>query len=195
VKDETDENSGSSEAQKASVNITGEYAIANSETDRYLDYSNDRSSSFFVRMNKTQLKSEQEVRPAAILNTLTINSLTPEEYEFVRNSLEDFKNEIGHEIRMSRALLGSAIAASVGLSAGYVVWLIKGGSLLASVLSSIPAWQIADPLAILAGKKEKAENDDDDESLENIVEDQPDRQTDRKNRGSKDVKDDHGKTA
>jgi len=66
-------------------------------------------------------------------------------------------------------VLGSAIATTVGLSAGYVVWMLKGGSLLASVLSSLPAWQLADPLAILVGKKED-EDDEDDESLETIIE-------------------------
>ena len=54
---------------------------------------------------------------------------------------------------LGKTVVGSAIAASIGLSVGYVVWLLKGGSLLASVLSSLPAWQLADPLAILVGKK------------------------------------------
>jgi len=53
-----------------------------------------------------------------------------------------------------------------------VVWLLKGGSLLASVLSSLPAWQLADPLAILVGNKgddDDDDDDDDDESLETII--------------------------
>jgi len=65
--------------------------------------------------------------------------------------------------------LGSAIATSVGLSAGYVVWMLKGGSLLTSVLSSLPVWQLADPLAILVGKKDE-EDDEEDDSLKTIIE-------------------------
>ena len=86
----------------------------------------------------------------------------------MRSSLDAVKDEIGKEMMLDRAVLGSAIATSVGLSAGYVVWMLKGGSLLASVLSSLPAWQLADPLAILVGKKE--EDDEEDDSLETIIE-------------------------
>ncbi len=39
---------------------------------------------------------------------------------------------------------------------------------MASVLSSLPAWQLTDPLAILVGTK--GDDDDDDESLETIIE-------------------------
>ena len=39
--------------------------------------------------------------------------------------------------------------------------------LLSSLLSSMPAWQIADPLPILSRLKD--DNDDDDESIEEII--------------------------
>ena len=80
--------------------------------------------------------------------------------------MDAIKEEIGKEILLGKTVVGSAIATSIGLSVGYVVWLLKGGSLLASVLSSMPAWQLADPLAILVGKNG---DDDDDESLETII--------------------------
>jgi hypothetical protein len=100
---------------------------------------------------------------------LNITILSSAEYELVRSSLDAIKAEIGNEILLGKTVLGSAIAATVGLSAGYVVWMLKGGSLLASVLSSLPAWQLADPLAILVGKK--GDDEDDDESLETIIDD------------------------
>jgi hypothetical protein len=83
-------------------------------------------------------------------------------------------------------VVGSAIATSVGLSAGYVVWMLKGGSLLASVLSSLPAWQLADPLAILVGTKgDEDEDDDDDDTLETIIKDGSRRNEDKKRKASK----------
>jgi len=103
------------------------------------------------------------------LEKLDVSTLSPEGYALVRNSLDAIKEEIGQEILLGKTVVGSAIATSVGLSAGYVVWLLKGGSLMASVLSSMPAWQFTDPLAILVGKKD--DEDDDDESLETIIED------------------------
>nr|MDJ0856297.1 hypothetical protein [Desulfobacterales bacterium] len=56
---------------------------------------------------------------------------------------------------------------------GYVVWLMRGGMLLSSLLSSLPAWQLLDPLPILARRKDD-DNNDDDESLESILERKPD---------------------
>jgi hypothetical protein len=45
--------------------------------------------------------------------------------------------------------IGVTTGVSVALSTGYVVWLLRAGSLLASVLSSLPAWRSFDPLPVL----------------------------------------------
>jgi len=47
-------------------------------------------------------------------------------------------------------LVGQAASFSmVALTAGFVAWLLHGGSLLASFLVSMPAWRRFDPLAVL----------------------------------------------
>jgi hypothetical protein len=117
------------------------------------------------------------------LKKLGITTLSPEDYELVRSSLDAIKEEIDRETLIGRTVLGSAIATSIGLSAGYVVWMLKGGSLLASVLSSLPAWQLADPLAILVGKKED-EDDDEDDSLKTIIAEGSGRDEGKKSRDS-----------
>ena len=115
------------------------------------------------------------------LGNFEIAALSESDYTLVRNSLDVIQEEINAEIMLGRTVLGSAIAASIGLSAGYVIWLLKGGSLLASVLSSLPAWQLADPLAILSSKKgDGVIDDDDDESLETIIDDGTKRVEDKK---------------
>ena len=94
------------------------------------------------------------------------------DYEHLRDSLDAVKKEMTSQTTISQVYLGSAIVSSIGLSVGYVVWLLRGGMLLASLLSSMPAWQFLDPLPILARKK----NDDrseDNESLESIVDRPP----------------------
>lgn len=48
-----------------------------------------------------------------------------------------------------RLWAGSAALASAGVSAAYFLWLVRSGSLLGSVFSSIPAWKWVDPLPIL----------------------------------------------
>lgn len=89
------------------------------------------------------------------------------EYDALKNSLDTFREETKKDTALIRTIVGSAIATSTGLSAGYVIWLLRSGILLSSVLSSLPAWQLADPLAILAGRKD--EEDEDDESIESII--------------------------
>ncbi len=48
---------------------------------------------------------------------------------------------------------GSAVSA--GLSVGYVLWLARGGVLMASVMSALPAWASLDPLPVLGQVKGK----------------------------------------
>jgi hypothetical protein len=137
-----------------------------------LDRDDDKTPDSSTRLSPQTLKKLVEARNLGELKTvlkkMNITSLPPETYDLMRNSLDAVKEEIGKEMMLDRAVLGSAIATSVGLSAGYVVWMLKGGSLLASVLSSLPVWQLADPLAILVGKKDE-ENDEEDDSLKTII--------------------------
>jgi hypothetical protein len=104
---------------------------------------------------------KQSVRPG-----LASELIPPDVYEHLRDSLDALKEETVRDVQLGEAVVGSAVAVSTGLSVGYVVWMIRGGSLLASVLSSMPAWQLADPLPILAGTKDE---DEDEESLETII--------------------------
>jgi hypothetical protein len=90
------------------------------------------------------------------------------DYEHLRDSLDAVKQEITSDSRLGKVYLGSALVSSIGLSVGYVVWMLRGGMLLASLLSSMPAWQFLDPLPILARKKED-EHSEDKESLDSIV--------------------------
>jgi hypothetical protein len=46
------------------------------------------------------------------------------------------------------------------LSAGYLVWVLRTGALLASVAAAFPMWARFDPLPILAGKKRDRKKDE-----------------------------------
>ncbi len=100
-------------------------------------------------------------------------------YQHLRESLDAVKQEMTSHSRLSKVYLGSAVVSSIGLSVGYVVWVLRGGMLLASLLSSMPAWQFLDPLPILARKRED-ERSEDKESLESIVNKQPEEVDPRK---------------
>ncbi|HKQ35742.1 MAG TPA: hypothetical protein VJT11_10600, partial [Nitrospiraceae bacterium] len=84
------------------------------------------------------------------------------------DNLERAIEEREHQAR----LIGRVASFSgIALSAGFVVWLLHGGSLLASFLVSMPAWRHFDPLPVLGvggqdrRKRDlKAREEDDQES-------------------------------
>ena len=82
--------------------------------------------------------------------------------------LNDLREEMLLENDSAKKVVGSSLTVSAGFSVGYVVWLARSGVIMSSVLSSLPAWRLIDPLPVLASLREKDE-DDDDESLESIV--------------------------
>ncbi|MDP2242160.1 MAG: DUF4347 domain-containing protein [Burkholderiales bacterium] len=57
--------------------------------------------------------------------------------------------------------IATLTAGSLSMTAAYVIWLIRGGALAASMLSALPAWRLLDPLPILARV-----DDEDDETSE-----------------------------
>jgi hypothetical protein len=84
------------------------------------------------------------------------------------SSLEALRGQMQALSGERHALVASSIAVSSGLSIGYVIWLVRGGVLVSSMLSALPAWQLIDPLPVMAtaaGKKRKtalADGDDPD---------------------------------
>jgi hypothetical protein len=90
-----------------------------------------------------------------------------------RQELNKLREEVQHEAVVETRVAASVFAVSTGLSVGYVLWLLRGGVLLASLLTSIPAWRLLDPLPVLG--RVGGQSDEDDESLEEMVDNQPDR--------------------
>ena len=52
------------------------------------------------------------------------------------------------DVSMTVTVTGVAGLSGV-MSVGYLVWAIRGGSLLASVLSTVPIWRLVDPLPVI----------------------------------------------
>jgi len=81
----------------------------------------------------------------------------------------------GIQHRREAVAVGIATGMSVSFAAGYVIWLLRGGSLLASLLAATPLWKSFDPLPVLAfwekqkkqrrrpGEKDKSKGDDEHE--------------------------------
>ncbi len=58
---------------------------------------------------------------------------------------------------LSAIELGTAgtVLVSSGFSVGYVLWLARGGALVASLMSSVPAWASVDPLPVLSQMRQR----------------------------------------
>jgi hypothetical protein len=50
---------------------------------------------------------------------------------------------------LGKLAVGATAVSVTALTAGYVMWLVQSGSLLATILSSLPAWMSFDPLPVL----------------------------------------------
>lgn len=91
------------------------------------------------------------------------------EVEGFQQELDKVQDEISELAQIESTVVGSSAVVTTGLSVGYVVWLARGGMLLASLLSSMPAWRAIDPLPVLASFRDDDEDSADDESLDALV--------------------------
>ncbi|MEP3479784.1 MAG: cadherin domain-containing protein [Fuerstiella sp.] len=65
-------------------------------------------------------------------------------------------------------VVGSAAATSVSVTTGYVLWLLRGGTLITSMMSSMPLWQRFDPMQVIDSID--GSESEDSESLAELVE-------------------------
>ena len=90
------------------------------------------------------------------------------------SDLDSFKDLLSFKFSIPQGVAGSVLFSTVGLSVGYVMWTIHGGYLVASMLSSLPAWALVDPLPVLeylddSEDSKKSQRQGDKESLDSII--------------------------
>jgi hypothetical protein len=78
------------------------------------------------------------------------------------SELDHMREQVDQKIETGGAMAVSSVAVTGSLSVGYVIWLLRGGLLLSSLLSSMPAWHAVDPMPVLA----RGGDSDDDEGAE-----------------------------
>ena len=71
------------------------------------------------------------------------------------NGLDTIAQQLDTEKTRSVIIIGSASGMTALLSAGYVLWAVRGGSLLASMLATLPVWRWLDPLPILESREDE----------------------------------------
>lgn len=144
---------------------------SDSSEERYKFSSDTRTVSFRTSEFENSSRYRSVVEKQFETTTYSIEeSDYSSEFAFANMSREldmfdhDFKVE-GAVDQVTFATLSSITGV---LTVGYVLWMVRGGMLMASFVSSIPAWQSVDPLNIVEfGSLGSADGDD--ESLESIV--------------------------
>ena len=87
------------------------------------------------------------------------------------DQIDRLRDDVQEQLQLDKSVTISVAGVSLGLSLVYVLWLIRGGILMGSYLSALPAWRVLDPLPVLSRADEEAEEDD--EALDAVSE--PDR--------------------
>lgn len=74
--------------------------------------------------------------------------------------LDQLRNNLVEELKLDKSVTISVAGMTLGMSLIYVLWLIRGGVLMGSYLSALPAWRVLDPLPVLSRVDDEAEEDD-----------------------------------
>ena len=80
--------------------------------------------------------------------------------------LEKVESDLSKSFKSEALIAGSTLAVTSGLSVGYVIWMIRGGLIMTSLLAQVPAWQDIDPLTVLDSR---GRGEEDGESLQSLV--------------------------
>ena len=75
--------------------------------------------------------------------------VTAEVTETLADVREQFDAIDKEQTRQEELVVGRAVTVSGLLTASYLVWMFRGASIIAGVLTSMPVWRMVDPLAVL----------------------------------------------
>ena len=127
-------------------------------------------------INPSELpKSAEGQDPVTTLPSgISLPSLTPSLDKVVadngfQKNLERVREDVMQVASLDRNVMASTIGVSASFTIGYVLWLVRGGVLISSLLASLPAWRMVDPLPILGSLANGKKDDKDDKSLEELV--------------------------
>jgi VCBS repeat-containing protein len=132
---------------------------ASARTDSRTDLKNGQAQEIDEGLRgKTETAVNEEVISASRVISKRMTST-------IEKALGDVRGDLA-EPQTDQIVLTRAGVSLGGLSVGYIIWLLRGGSLVASMLTSIPAWRMVDPLPILDFLDG---NDGDEDSLDSMI--------------------------
>ena len=91
------------------------------------------------------------------------------------NDLNAMDRKLLSQLSTQELVIGTALTVSTGFTVGYVIWMLRGGMLLTSLLAQMPAWRLIDPLVVLSRGGRFRMTTRKQETLETIVDSLEDR--------------------
>jgi hypothetical protein len=91
------------------------------------------------------------------------------------NDMDALRDTLQSEFHFEQIVIGTALTGTFTLTAGYVLWAVRGSMLVASLVAQLPAWQVFDPLPILDScdderARRQIDKNGSDDSLESMIE-------------------------
>jgi hypothetical protein len=135
-----------------------------------MDLSDAKTAAPRTSSGRGQQTSETAAGPQAV-DVMADQLVTTMETGLLWHGLDGFREEVESSTSFTTIVAGTAATVTAALSAGYVIWMIRGGYLLASVISTLPAWRSFDPLPVLGGLPAgaNAEGADQEETLSSML--------------------------
>jgi len=130
----------------------------------------DHSASTFTHtITHRRNRTSESARPTVDQGYFTID------VGFLSGPLDSFRKELAENTGVYTAGVAATAGALSVLTVGYTTWMVRGGYLLSSLLSSLPAWRTLDPLPVLSSYREpqdkrRREDENENETLQDIIE-------------------------
>ncbi len=130
-----------------------------------------RLASFTVALGVPSAESEGELTLAAVrqVEARQLDVFASEgqlrrltETEGLGSDLARLRDGVREQEEIQTRGVVTLAAGSLSMTLAYLLWLVRGGALAASMLSALPAWRLIDPLPVLA----RVDDEDDDEGAE-----------------------------
>ena len=158
-----------------SVGLVGEGAIGDDSSDGIDSQRGDTADTGYLRA--VTMASEtclRIVRESALGLDPTAGPVLHYAYlagpGYLWQELDEFQEAVDSPLNLSLVTIGSVGTIASGFTVGYVLWVLRSGLLLSSLLAAMPAWTLFDPLAIVATNDATDADDQGEESLEELVE-------------------------
>jgi hypothetical protein len=96
--------------------------------------------------------------------------MTAADFQMLWQRLDAYNREVELELQHQTIVAGAAMVLTSSAAAGYVLWSLRAGTLMAGFITSLPAWATVDVLAVAdAGCASAAGRDGERESLVDLV--------------------------